>query len=62
MPVVLRQAEAEFFRVLGRPVRIRVTGRSREGRTPVRDVPAARWNECSAGLFAEPREAEVSVR
>ncbi len=62
MPVVLCQAEAEFFRMLGRPVRIRVAGRSRADRTPVRDVPAARRNEWSAGLFPELREAEVSVR
>lgn len=38
MPVPLYQAKAEFFRVLGHPVRIRVLELLCEGPKPVRDL------------------------
>ena len=40
MPVPLYQAKAEFFRVLGHPVRIRVLELLCEGPKPVRDLLA----------------------
>ncbi|MCD0451563.1 metalloregulator ArsR/SmtB family transcription factor [Actinocorallia sp. API 0066] len=40
MPVPLYQAKAEFFRMLGHPVRIRVLELLCEGPTPVRDLLA----------------------
>ncbi|MFI6898782.1 ArsR/SmtB family transcription factor [Streptomyces sp. NPDC050256] len=41
MPVPLYQAKAEFFRMLGHPVRIRVLELLQDGRMPVRDLLAA---------------------
>ncbi|GAA0266832.1 metalloregulator ArsR/SmtB family transcription factor [Streptomyces polychromogenes] len=41
MPVPLYQAKAEFFRMLGHPVRIRVLELLRDGPMPVRDLLAA---------------------
>ncbi|GAA2235418.1 MULTISPECIES: ArsR/SmtB family transcription factor [Kitasatospora] len=41
MPVPLHQAKAEFFRMLGHPVRIRVLELLQSGPTPVRDLLAA---------------------
>ncbi|MFF2508098.1 ArsR/SmtB family transcription factor [Streptomyces sp. NPDC058067] len=41
MSVPLYQAKAEFFRMLGHPVRIRVLELLQEGPTPVRDLLAA---------------------
>ncbi|KIF07099.1 ArsR family transcriptional regulator [Streptomyces sp. RSD-27] len=41
MPVPLYQAKAEFFRMLGHPVRIRVLELLQDGPMPVRDVLAA---------------------
>ncbi|MEU8135989.1 ArsR/SmtB family transcription factor [Streptodolium elevatio] len=41
MPVPLYQAKAEFFRMLGHPVRIRVLELLQEGPLPVRDLLAA---------------------
>lgn len=38
MPVPLYQAKAEFFRMLGHPVRIRVLELLQQGPTPVRDL------------------------
>ncbi|MFD7735209.1 ArsR/SmtB family transcription factor [Kitasatospora phosalacinea] len=38
MPVPLYQAKAEFFRMLGHPVRIRVLELLQAGPTPVRDL------------------------
>ncbi|MEY9841193.1 ArsR/SmtB family transcription factor [Streptacidiphilus sp. EB103A] len=38
MPVPLYQAKAEFFRMLGHPVRIRVLELLQEGPMPVRDL------------------------
>ena len=40
MPVPLYQAKAEFFRMLGHPVRIRVLELLQEGPMPVRDLLA----------------------
>ena len=40
MPVPLYQAKAEFFRMLGHPVRIRVLGLLQDGPMPVRDLLA----------------------
>ncbi|MEU5402929.1 metalloregulator ArsR/SmtB family transcription factor [Streptomyces sp. NPDC005963] len=40
MPVPLYQAKAEFFRMLGHPVRIRVLELLQDGPTPVRDLLA----------------------
>jgi ArsR family transcriptional regulator len=40
MPVPLYQAKAEFFRMLGHPVRIRVLELLQAGPTPVRDLLA----------------------
>ncbi|MEU8246632.1 metalloregulator ArsR/SmtB family transcription factor [Nonomuraea sp. NPDC048916] len=41
MPVPLYQAKAEFFRMLGHPVRIRVLEQLQDGPVPVRDLLAA---------------------
>ena len=41
MPVPLYEAKAEFFRMLGHPVRIRVLELLQDGPTPVRDLLAA---------------------
>ncbi|MDW8804747.1 metalloregulator ArsR/SmtB family transcription factor [Streptomyces scabiei] len=41
MPVPLYEAKAEFFRMLGHPVRIRVLELLLEGPTPVRELLAA---------------------
>jgi ArsR family transcriptional regulator len=41
MPVPLYQAKAEFFRMLGHPVRIRVLELLQDGPRPVRDLLAA---------------------
>lgn len=41
MPVPLYQAEAEFFRMLGHPVRIQVLELLQDGPKPVRDLLAA---------------------
>ncbi|MFD4859711.1 ArsR/SmtB family transcription factor [Streptomyces atratus] len=41
MPVPLHQAKAEFFRMLGHPVRIRVLELLQGGPMPVRDLLAA---------------------
>ncbi|WP_328299199.1 metalloregulator ArsR/SmtB family transcription factor [Streptomyces sp. NBC_00435] len=48
MPVPLYQAKAEFFRMLGHPVRIRVLELLQEGPMPVRDLLAAIEVEPSA--------------
>jgi len=40
MPVPLYQAKAEFFRMLGHPVRIRVLELLQDGPKPVRDLLA----------------------
>src|SRR6266704_4059511 len=41
MPVPLYQAKADFFRMLGHPVRIRVLELLQDGPKPVRDLLAA---------------------
>ena len=41
MPVPLYEAKAEFFRMLGHPVRIRVLELLQDGPAPVRDLLAA---------------------
>jgi ArsR family transcriptional regulator len=41
MPVPLYEAKAEFFRMLGHPVRIRVLELLQDGPVPVRDLLAA---------------------
>jgi len=48
VPVPLYQAKAEFFRMLGHPVRIRVLELLQDGRMPVRDLLAAIEVEPSA--------------
>nr|WSX48667.1 metalloregulator ArsR/SmtB family transcription factor [Streptomyces sp. NBC_00974] len=48
MPVPLYQAKAEFFRMLGHPVRIRVLELLQDGPMPVRDLLAAIEIEPSA--------------
>ncbi|RST06672.1 ArsR family transcriptional regulator [Streptomyces sp. WAC07149] len=48
MPVPLYQAKAEFFRMLGHPVRIRVLELLQDGPMPVRDLLAAIEVEPSA--------------
>ncbi|MFI7356408.1 ArsR/SmtB family transcription factor [Streptomyces avidinii] len=48
MPVPLYQAKAEFFRMLGHPVRIRVLELLQDGSMPVRDLLAAIEVEPSA--------------
>ncbi|XUL91670.1 ArsR/SmtB family transcription factor [Streptomyces galilaeus] len=53
MSVPLYQAKAEFFRMLGHPVRIRVLELLQDGPMPVRDLPAAIGVEPS-GLSQRP--------
>ncbi|MFB7210737.1 ArsR/SmtB family transcription factor [Streptomyces sp. NPDC056255] len=48
MPVPLHQAKAEFFRMLGHPVRIRVLEMLQDGPKPVRDLLASIEVEPSA--------------
>ena len=48
VPVPLYQAKADFFRMLGHPVRIRVLELLQSGPTPVRDLLAAIEVEPSA--------------
>ncbi|MFJ3924608.1 ArsR/SmtB family transcription factor [Streptomyces sp. NPDC090022] len=48
MPVPLYQAKAEFFRMLGHPVRIRVLELLQDGPLPVRELLAAIEVEPSA--------------
>jgi ArsR family transcriptional regulator len=48
VPVPLYQAKAEFFRMLGHPVRIRVLELLQDGPMPVRDLLAAIEVEPSA--------------
>ncbi|CAM5315187.1 ArsR/SmtB family transcription factor [Streptomyces avidinii] len=48
MPVPLYQAKAEFFRMLGHPVRIRVLELLQDGPMPVRDLLCAIEVEPSA--------------
>ncbi|WP_426368147.1 ArsR/SmtB family transcription factor [Streptomyces sp. E-08] len=48
MPVPLYQAKADFFRMLGHPVRIRVLELLQDGPMPVRDLLAAIEVEPSA--------------
>ncbi|WP_407840690.1 ArsR/SmtB family transcription factor [Streptomyces sp. DSM 116496] len=48
MPVPLYQAKADFFRMLGHPVRIRVLELLQDGPMPVRDILAAIEVEPSA--------------
>ncbi|MFE3142936.1 ArsR/SmtB family transcription factor [Streptomyces scopuliridis] len=48
MPVPLYQAKAEFFRMLGHPVRIRVLELLQDGPMPVRDLLTAIGIEPSA--------------
>ncbi|MCG7527540.1 metalloregulator ArsR/SmtB family transcription factor [Streptomyces sp. OfavH-34-F] len=48
MPVPLYQAKAEFFRMLGHPVRIRVLELLQDGPMPVRDLLTAIEIEPSA--------------
>ena len=48
MPFPLHQAKAEFFRMLGHPVRIRVLELLQDGPLPVRDLLAAIEVEPSA--------------
>ncbi|AWZ03447.1 MULTISPECIES: metalloregulator ArsR/SmtB family transcription factor [unclassified Streptomyces] len=48
MPVPLYQAKADFFRMLGHPVRIRVLELLQDGPMPVRDILASIEVEPSA--------------
>ncbi|MEU2432636.1 metalloregulator ArsR/SmtB family transcription factor [Streptomyces sp. NPDC007861] len=48
MPVPLYEAKAEFFRMLGHPVRIRVLELLQDGPMPVRDLLAAIEIEASS--------------
>ncbi|MFJ2897283.1 ArsR/SmtB family transcription factor [Streptomyces sp. NPDC087218] len=72
MSVPLYQAKAEFFRMLGHPVRIRVLELLQEGPTPVRDLLARIEVEPSAlsqqlavlrrsGIVASRREGSTVV-
>ncbi|WUT01283.1 metalloregulator ArsR/SmtB family transcription factor [Streptomyces sp. NBC_00708] len=72
MPVPLYQAKAEFFRMLGHPVRIRVLELLQDGRMPVRDLLAAIEVEPSAlsqqlavlrrsGIVSSAREGSTVV-
>ncbi|MFJ1705128.1 ArsR/SmtB family transcription factor [Kitasatospora sp. NPDC088346] len=72
MPVPLHQAKAEFFRMLGHPVRIRVLELLQAGPTPVRDLLAELDIEPSnlsqqlaqlrrAGLVTATREGSTVV-
>ncbi|MBD9729881.1 ArsR/SmtB family transcription factor [Streptomyces caniscabiei] len=72
MSVPLYQAKAEFFRMLGHPVRIRVLELLQEGPMPVRDLLAAIEVEPSglsqqlavlrrSGIVASTREGSTVV-
>ncbi|MCF2533312.1 ArsR/SmtB family transcription factor [Yinghuangia soli] len=72
MPVPLYQAKAEFFRMLGHPVRIRVLELLQDGPMPVRDLLAAIDVERSnlsqqlavlrrSGIVTSSREADTVV-
>ncbi|MDH6127042.1 metalloregulator ArsR/SmtB family transcription factor [Kitasatospora sp. GP82] len=72
MPVPLHQAKAEFFRMLGHPVRIRVLELLQGGPMPVRDLVVALDIEPSslsqqlaqlrrAGLVTATREGSTVV-
>ncbi|MEU8704280.1 metalloregulator ArsR/SmtB family transcription factor [Streptomyces sp. NPDC048565] len=72
MPVPLYQAKADFFRMLGHPVRIRVLELLQDGPMPVRDLLAAIEVEPSAlsqqlavlrrsGIVASTREGATVV-
>ncbi|MFB6613326.1 ArsR/SmtB family transcription factor [Streptomyces sp. NPDC085524] len=72
MPVPLYQAKAEFFRMLGHPVRIRVLELLQDGPLPVRDLLAAIEVEPSAlsqqlavlrrsGIVASARDGSTVV-
>jgi DNA-binding transcriptional ArsR family regulator len=52
MPALLYQAKAEFFRMLGHPVRIRVLELLQDGPKPVRDLLAETGIEPSSPLSA----------
>jgi ArsR family transcriptional regulator len=72
VPVPLYQAKAEFFRMLGHPVRIRVLELLQDGPMPVRDLLAAIDVERSnlsqqlavlrrSGIVTSLREADTVV-
>ncbi|MFC1414090.1 ArsR/SmtB family transcription factor [Streptacidiphilus sp. N1-12] len=72
MPVPLYQAKAEFFRMLGHPVRIRVLELLQDGPMPVRDLLASIEVERSnlsqqlavlrrSGIVTATREADTVV-
>lgn len=72
VPVPLYQAKAEFFRMLGHPVRIRVLELLQDGRMPVRELLAAIEVEPSAlsqqlavlrrsGIVSSSREGSTVV-
>ncbi|MFE1413190.1 ArsR/SmtB family transcription factor [Streptomyces sp. NPDC058746] len=72
MPVPLYQAKAEFFRMLGHPVRIRVLELLQDGPLPVRDLLSAIEVEPSAlsqqlavlrrsGIVASARDGSTVV-
>ncbi len=72
MPVQLYQAKAEFFRMLGHPVRIRVLELLQAGPTPVRELVVALGVEPSSlsqqlallrryGLVTATREGSTVV-
>ncbi|WP_371501296.1 metalloregulator ArsR/SmtB family transcription factor [Kitasatospora sp. NBC_00374] len=72
MPVPLHQAKAEFFRMLGHPIRIRVLELLQAGPTPVRELLAELDIEPSnlsqqlaqlrrAGLVTATREGSTVV-
>ncbi|MFC4034297.1 ArsR/SmtB family transcription factor [Streptomyces polygonati] len=72
MPVPLYQAKAEFFRMLGHPVRIRVLELLQDGPKPVRDLLANIEVERSnlsqqlavlrrSGIVISTREADTVV-
>ncbi|MEU4747055.1 metalloregulator ArsR/SmtB family transcription factor [Actinosynnema sp. NPDC023658] len=55
MPLPLHQAKAEFFRMLGHPVRIRVLELLQDGPKPVRDLLA------DIGIEASSLSAQLAV-
>ena len=61
MPVPLYQAKAEFFRMLGHPVRIRVLELLQDGPKPVRDLLAEINIEPSSlsQQLAIPRRSDI---
>ncbi|MET7639134.1 metalloregulator ArsR/SmtB family transcription factor [Streptomyces sp. NPDC005438] len=72
MPVPLYQAKAEFFRMLGHPVRIRVLELLQDGPQPVRDLlavieiePAALSQQLAvlrrSGIVTSTREGSTVV-